>query len=51
MNRNKKIVTATMAAGMAAVLSAGPIAAAGQSAETFGITKEETVYVLSLIHI
>lgn len=45
MNRNKKIVTATMAAGMAAVLSAGPIAAAGQSAETFGITKEETVYV------
>ena len=41
MNRNKKIVTATMAAGMAAVLSAGPIAAAGQSAETLELQRKK----------
>ena len=44
MNRNKKILNATMAAGMAAVLGTTPILAAIQDTEN-GVSKEETVYV------
>ena len=38
MNRNKKILNATMAAGMAAVLGATPILAATQDTETVSYT-------------
>ena len=44
MNRNKKILNVTMAAGMAAVLGTTPVIAAAQEADN-GISKEETVYV------
>ena len=44
MNRNKKILNATMAAGMAAVLGTTPILAATQDTEN-AVSKEETVYV------
>ena len=44
MNRNKKILNVTMAAGMAAVLGTTPVIAAAQEADN-GVSKEETVYV------
>ena len=44
MNRNKKILNATMAAGMVAVLGTTPILAATQDTEN-AVSKEETVYV------
>ncbi len=44
MNRNKKILNVTMAAGMAAVLGTTPVIAATQEADN-GVSKEETVYV------
>ena len=44
MNRNKKILNVTMAAGMAAVLGTTPVIAAAQEAEN-AVSKEETVYV------
>ena len=44
MNRNKKLLNATMAAGMAAVLGTTPILAATQDAKN-AVSKEETVYV------
>ena len=46
MNRNKKILNVTMAAGMAAVLGTTPVIAAAQEADN-GVSKEETVYVLA----
>lgn len=42
MNRNRKIAAASLAAGMAVVLGAGPVLAAAQGS---GVSKEETVYV------
>ena len=44
MNRNKKILNVTMAAGMAAVLGTTPVIAAAQEADN-AVSKEETVYV------
>ena len=45
MNRNrKKAAAATLAAGMAAVLSAGTVMAAVQTGSS-DVSKEETVYV------
>ena len=45
MNRNrKKAAAATLAAGMAAVLSAGTVMAAAQTGSS-DVSKEETVYV------
>ena len=44
MNRNKKILNVTMAAGMAGVLGPTPVIAAAQEADN-GVSKEETVYV------
>ena len=44
MNRNKKILNVTMAAGMAAVLGTTPVLAAAQEADN-AVSKEETVYV------
>ena len=44
MNRNKKILNVTMAAGMAAVLGTTPALAAVQNTEN-AVSKEETVYV------
>mgnify|MGYP000985044053 CR=1 FL=1 len=46
MNRNKKILNVTMAAGMAAVLGTTPVIAAAQEADN-GVSKEETVYVVA----
>ena len=46
MNRNKKILNVTMAAGMAAVLGTTPVIAAAQEADN-GVSKEETVYVIA----
>ena len=47
MNRNKKILNVTMAAGMAAVLGTTPVIAAAQEADN-GISKEETIYPMYL---
>ena len=44
MNRNRKIVTAALAAGISAVIGASPVLAAGNTAKN-EVTKEETVYV------
>ena len=43
MNRNRRIATVTVAAGMAAVLTAGTVMAAQETGDQ--ISKEETVYV------
>ena len=52
MNRNRKLrkqMMSGLAVGMAAVMGAAPVYAA--TGEDAAVSKEETVYVLSLIHI